>query len=224
MTLNFITPSQVSAFLCRTIRERAFITENEPIEGASIVQIPDVPPEVGMAATPEEVVDATAATADGETMMPDFDFEKFLNDFGATPGAFGEGFITGPVALSENGGPPAAALTPRFDDGILGAPTLGLPALGITTDPEAAHAYTFEAQPVETAAQEGNPALDQARLSSLRAFFKDAKALYAEIESWEDPISHENREARVLVGNKTHKLAMMVRTCDYSFALCTEWH
>ncbi|CAG7853875.1 SubName: Full=Uncharacterized protein {ECO:0000313/EMBL:CCA67948.1} [Serendipita indica DSM 11827] len=205
--------AKVSAFLCRTIRERAFITENEPIEGASIVQIPDAPPEMEIAASPEEVVGATAATAEGEIMLPDFDFEKFLNDFGATPSGFGEGFITGPIPPSESGGPAAAALTPRFDDGM-SMPTPALPALGITMDSlpssGAGEAFTFEAPATEPGEQEGNPALDQARMSSLRAFFKDAKALYAEIESWEDPIGHENREARVLVGNKTHKLALMI--------------
>lgn len=176
---------QVSAFLCRTIRERAVITEAEPIEGATIMQVPDVLSAV-------EDIDMVAAAGAGEDMIPDFDFEKFLNDFGATPGALGDGFITGPSA--ESSGPPAAALTPRFED------MNNVPSVDFTT---------FNL-PEPTQAEETNPLFDEIKMAGLRAFFQDAKGLFMEIEAWEDPVGHENREARVLVGNKTHKLALLV--------------
>jgi hypothetical protein len=134
-----------------------------------------------------------AGSVDGDSVLPDFDFEKFLNDFGATPGSFGEGIVAGPS--SESGGPMAAALTPRFED----------PLMGLTTG-------EFGFDMADIYQSENNVALDEVKMAGLQAFFHDAKALYAEIESWEDPIGHEHREARVLVGNKTHKLALMVRS------------
>jgi len=132
----------------------------------------------------------TGAT-DGDSAIPDFDFEKFLNDFGATPGSLGEGIIAGPS--TEGGGSLAAALTPRFED----------PLMGLTTS-------EFGFDMADISQPENNVALDEVKLAGLHAFFHDAKTLYAEVENWEDPIGHENREARVLVGNKTHKLALMV--------------
>jgi hypothetical protein len=57
------------------------------------------------------------------------------------------------------------------------------------------------------------------RLVSLRAFFDDAKALYAEVEGWQDVVPLEERDARVLAGNRTHQFAMQVcatERVDYS--------
>ena len=169
------------------------ITEAEPGEGASIIQVPDtVPanpvPDIDMAATVEMASD---------DVIPDFDFDKFLNDFGATPGAPGDGFISGPSV--DPPGVPAAALTPRFEDMSM-----------VQNNPSLVDfSNTFNLAD-EPQTQDNGPAFDQVRMAALRAFFHDAKALFAEIEKWEDPVRHENREARVLVGNKTHKLALLV--------------
>jgi hypothetical protein len=177
--------------LCRAIRERAVITEAEPEEGASIIQVPDI-----VLSTMPEDIDMTAAVGDisGDDMIPDFDFDKFLTDFGATPGALGDGFITGPSV--DTSGTPAAALTPRFEDP------------STSQNPGPSVDFTNFDFPEPT--QDNNPTFDQVKMAALHAFFQDAKALFAEIDSWEDPIGHENREARVLVGNKTHKLALLV--------------
>ena len=144
-----------------------------------------------------EDIDMTTAVGDisGDDMIPDFDFDKFLTDFGATPGALGDGFITGPSV--DTSGVPAAALTPRFEDS-----SNSVPSVDFTN-------FSFPEQTQDN--HDGNgPIFDQIKMATLRAFFQDAKALFAEIESWEDPVGHENREARVLVGNKTHKLALLV--------------
>lgn len=153
------------------------------------MQVPDIilPP-----AVPDIDMAAAVAETAGDDMIPDFDFDKFLNDFGATPGALGEGFITGPLA--ESSGPPAAALTPRFED-LTNAPSVDFTTFNLTEP---------------TPGDEANPTFDQVRMAGLRSFFQDAKSLFIEVESWEDPVGHENREARVLVGNKTHKLALLV--------------
>jgi hypothetical protein len=147
-----------------------------------------------------EDIDMTAAAGDisGDDMIPDFDFDKFLNDFGGTPGALGDGFITGPSV--DTSGVPAAALTPRFED------------LTNTQNTTPSLDFSHFNLPEQPQGNDGgtNPTFDQVKVAALRAFFQDAKALFAEIESWEDPVGHENREARVLVGNKTHKLALLV--------------
>ena len=142
----------------------------------------------------------TAAVGDisGDDMIPDFDFDKFLTDFGATPGALGDGFIMGPSV--DNSGAPAAALTPRFEDSSNAQNPV--PSVDFTN-------FNFSEQTQDNL-DGNNPTFDQVKMATLRAFFQDAKALFAEIESWEDPVGHENREARVLVGNKTHKLALLV--------------
>lgn len=144
--------------------------------------------------TPQLDIHVAAPVDGGDGTIPDFDFEKFLNDFGATPGSLGEGFIAGPSA--DASGAPAAALTPRFDDMNL--------AMSSTND------FNFDMNSVVP--NEPPPAVDQVKLASLRSFFYDAKELYTEVENWEDPVTPENREARVLVGNKTHKLALQVCT------------
>ena len=58
----------------------------------------------------------------------------------------------------------------------------------------------------------------ESRVAALKAFFNDAKALYAEVEGWQDMVPLENRDARVLAGNKTHQLAMQV--CLFCLLFC----
>jgi hypothetical protein len=149
----------------------------------------------------------TTEVVEPDTMIPDFDFEKFLNDFGATPGSLGDGFITGPTP--DMSGAPAAALTPRFDESTPAAMAAVAAAMGPIVD------FNINEALGTAITQENNnnnnrPALDDVRLASLRAFYEDAKILYTEIEAWEDNVGHDQREARVLVGNKTHKLALQV--------------
>lgn len=198
--LHAVTVIKVSAFLCRAIRERAVITESEPDEGgATIVQMPDPEPIVPII---DSEMSIPAVEVDNDTQIPDFDFEKFLNDFGATPGSLGDGFISGPN--TDANGIAAAALTPRFED-VLGNAPVPTPALD----------FGFNAGNLGAAEEATAPTLDQVKLAGLHAFFMDAKVLYTEIENWSDDVRLNDREARVLVGNQTHKLALMVSSPSY---------
>jgi hypothetical protein len=165
----------------------------------------------------EMSIPAVEVEVDNDTQIPDFDFEKFLNDFGATPGSLADGFISGPngdVNANANG-ITAAALTPRFED-VLGNAPVPTPALD----------FGFNSGNLASGSGSGNlasgsvsvsgedlpagPTLDQVKLTGLRNFFQDAKDLYTEVENWTDDVHLDEREARVLVGNQTHKLALMV--------------
>lgn len=164
------------------------------------MQLPD---QVVVPATEIPDIEMTAAVEPigGESVIPEFDFEKFLNDFGATPGSLGEGFISGP---NGDNGPPAAALTPRFEDALAGMTS-------------SAGDFAFDLGELSLPQPDENAIFDQVKMASLRAFFQDAKELYTEVENWEDTIGPENREARVLVGNKTHKLALQVSCSNFHF-------
>lgn len=163
------------------------------------MQLPDSEPVPLVDSEMAMSIPAVEVEVDSDTQIPDFDFEKFLNDFGATPGALGDGFITGPN--SDASGVPAAALTPRYED-VLGNAPVPTPALD----------FGFNSNNLGAGAMEevSAPILDQVKLAGLRSFFQDAKTLYNEVENWTDDVHLDEREARVLVGNQTHKLALLV--------------
>lgn len=209
-----LSDKQVSAFLCRTIRERAVITESGPGEGASIVQLADPDPALTAAAAAAAVVDPTSMEVETDPLLVDFDFEKFLNDFAATPGGLGDGFIGGPSG-ADGSGPTPAALTPRYDDSALDAGTSTVGGGGVGVGDFSLSVDEFGAP------NEMTSYLDDVKIAGLRSFFQDAKLLFNEVENWVDEVSPEKREARVLVGNKTHQLAMMV--CNICFLFACSW-
>jgi len=169
-----------------------------------------------------------ADLANDSTM--DFDFDKWLNDIGAasTPGA--ATFLSPAPPVPSNQDVSALPTLPVLDDALLAAPTAVLQppvATGTFAPNEIANAnvpFGVAMGPGPTVGAFGIPvgasgpsgpsglglAAPEARVAALKAFFNDAKALYAEVEGWQDMVPLENRDARVLAGNKTHQLAMQV--------------
>jgi hypothetical protein len=199
-------------FLCRGIREHAVITEVGPNEEESAI------------------LDLGNADLSNDAIT-DFDFNSWLNDIGTsgTPGAAAPTFLSpavpsaflSPAVPSANQDVPALAALPALvDRALLAHPNAVLPPLP-PVDPHtfAAHDIARQTPTVPfglpigagpNAAQGLAGFADAARLATLRAFFDDAKALYAEVDGWQDGVPLEARDARVLAGNKTHQLAMQV--------------
>lgn len=155
----------------------------------------------------------------------DFDFDKWLNDMGAanTPGA---ATFLSPAPAATNQEVSAVPTLPILDDVLLTAPTTGTfvtneianpgVAFGIPMGPgptAGAFGFAVGAGGPSTSTGVGFVAQDS-RVAALKAFFIDAKALYAEVGEWQDVVPLENRDARVLAGNKTHQLAMQVCGTD----------
>ena len=167
----------------------------------------------------------------------DFDFDKWLNDIGAanTPGAA--------TLLSPAPGPALAnqdlsamAALPVLDEALLAPPTAIIQPTGTFIAEDIANAnvpfgVVMGAGPstgpfgfVGGAAGVSGPsgvafsAAPDSRLPALKAFFEDAKDLFAEVEGWQDLVPLENRDARVLAGNRTHQLAMQVCTRPFCVA------
>ena len=166
----------------------------------------------------------------------DFDFDKWLNDIGAasTPGA--ATFLSpAPAPALANQEVSAVTTLPVLDEALLAPSTAiiqPLVATGTFLANELAdanvpfgvvmgagpNAGTFGFAGGGAAGPSGSSgvgfAAPDSRLPALKAFFDDAKALFTEVEGWQDVVPLENRDARVLAGNKTHQLAMQV--CGHS--------
>jgi hypothetical protein len=164
----------------------------------------------------------------------DFDFDKWLNDIGAagTPGA--ATFLSpapAPAPAPSNQEVSTLPTLPILDDALLAVPTTVIQppvATGTFVTNEIASAsvpfgvamgptvgaFGFAVGTSGAAGPSGSSGLGfaapEARVAALKVFFNDAKALYAEVEGWQDMVPLENRDARVLAGNKTHQLAMQV--------------
>ena len=197
-------------FLCRGIRERAVISEVGPNEEES------------------GLLHFGNADLVNDTIM-DFDFDKWLNDIGAasTPGA---ATFLSPAPAPANQEMSVVPALPALGEALLAPPTAVLQppiATGTfvaneTANPTAPFGVVMGAGPSAGtfgfAAGTGGPggssglgfAAPDPRLAGLQAFFNDAKILYAEVDGWQDMVPLENRDARVLAGNKTHQLAMQV--------------
>lgn len=168
----------------------------------------------------------------------DFDFDKWLNDIGAagTPGA--ATFLSPAPALAlANQEASAVPTLPALDETIFPlANTVIQPP--VATSAFVANEFASVNVPFGVAmgagpsagtfdfAGAGGPsapsglgfAAPESRLAGLKAFFNDAKVLYAEVEGWQDLVPLEERDARVLAGNRTHQLAMqvcVVRPCIF---------
>ena len=151
----------------------------------------------------------------------DFDFTKWLNDIGAanTPGA--TNFLS-PAPATTNQDVTAVPTLPILEDGLLAVPTTGTFVTNEIANPNVAFGIPMVPGPtagafgfaVGAGGPSTSPGLDfvaqDSRVAALKAFFIDAKALYAEVGEWQDMVPLENRDARVLAGNKTHQLAMQV--------------
>lgn len=216
--ISFAYPQrQVSSFLCRGIRERAVISEVGPNEEeASLLHF-------GNADVPNDSI-------------MDFDFDKWLNDIGAanTPGA-ATLLSPAPAPALSNQDLSAMAALPVLDEALLAPPTAIIqpPGTFITDDlanvnvpfgvvmgagPSAGtFGFVGGAAGARGSSGVGFAAAPDSRLPALKAFFEDAKALFAEVEGWQDLVPLENRDARVLAGNRTHQLAMQV--CRRPFRL-----
>lgn len=157
----------------------------------------------------------------------DFDFDKWLNDIGTanTPGAatfFSPAPAPAPISAIQNVS--AVSTLPVLNEALLVPPV----AMGGFIDNDIANAsvpFSIAAGAGPSTGEfgfatgAGGPnaptggvgfATPDSRLTALRAFFNDAKALYAEVEGWQDGVPLEDRDARVLAGNRTHQLAMQV--------------
>jgi len=165
-----------------------------------------------------------------DTIM-NFDFDTWLNDIGAasTPGA--ATFLSpAPAPAPANQKVSSVPPLPTLDGAMLAGPTAVTQPqvaigtfvaddiananvhLGVTVDPGpnvGAFGFAMGASGPSGSNGLGFAAPDS-RLAALKAFFNDAKALYAEVEGWQDMVPLEDRDARVLAGNKTHQLAMQV--------------
>ena len=142
------------------------------------------------------------ADLSNDTAM-DFDFDKWLNDIGAsgTPGA---ATFLSPAPAPINQEVTAVPTLPVLEDVLMADPTTSSFVTGPT-----AFGFAGVAGGPSTSTGLGFVA-PESRVAVLKAFFIDAKALYADVEGWEDVVPLENRDARVLAGNKTHQLAMQV--------------
>jgi hypothetical protein len=163
-----------------------------------------------------------------DTIM-DFDFDKWLNDMGAasTPGA---ATFLSPAPAPPNQDVSAVPTLPALDETLLAAPTAVIQppvATGTFVANEIANsnvpfgvsmgagpsagAFGFAVGATGPSASSGlGLAAPDSRVAALKAFFNDAKALFSEVEGWQDVVPLEDRDARVLAGNKTHQLAMQV--------------
>jgi len=151
----------------------------------------------------------------------DFDFDKWLNDIGAasTPGA---ATFLSPAPAPTNQEVSAVPALPVFEDALLAVPTTSTFIANEIASSNVAFGIPIGPGPTAgafgLAVGAGGPStstgLDfvapESRVAALKAFFIDAKALYAEVGGWQDVVPLENRDARVLAGNKTHQLAMQV--------------
>lgn len=163
--------------------------EEEGAEPANITATVAVPVEQHMG--PLSAVDAVGPDA----FMADFEFDKWLNDFGAGTAAAG---------ATPGGVQAAANMEYELDD--INQPIGANPDTLDFDVPGAAGiyaAYGFDYSGLDP------------RMASLRQFFWDAKALYAEVEGWKDEVPTSEREMRVIAGNKTHQLAMQVSTLTF---------
>lgn len=147
----------------------------------------------------------------------DFDFDKWLNDIGAsgTPGAatfLSPAPAPGPINQEAS----AVPTLPVLEDVLMADPTTSSFVTNEIANPN--DPFSVTAGAFSFAVGAGGPSTStglgfvapESRVTALKAFFTDAKALYAEVEGWEDAVPLENRDARVLAGNKTHQLAMQV--------------
>jgi len=155
----------------------------------------------------------------------DFDFDKWLNDIGAasTPGA--ATFLSpAPAPALAKQEVSAVATLPTLDEALFAPPVAtGTFVANELANPNvpfgvvmgaAPNAGTFGFVGGAAAGPSGSNGLGlttpDSRLAALKAFFEDAKGLYADAEGWQDMVPLENRDARVLAGNRTHQLAMQV--------------
>ena len=160
------------------------------------------------------------ADLSNDTAM-DFDFDKWLNDIGAsgTPGA---ATFLSPAPAPINQEVTAVPTLPTLEDVLMADPTTSSFVTNEIANPNVPFNVTMGPAPTAGAfgfaVDAGGPSTStglgfvapESRVAVLKAFFTDAKVLYSEVEGWEDVVPLENRDARVLAGNKTHQLAMQV--------------